>query len=206
MANVTVATGDCISTIAASNGFYWETIWNHPQNADLKNKRKDPGILFPGDVVFVPDVREKKESRSSDKNYKFVKKNNVVTLRLRLMKEFKARSGVKYSLHVGKLQFSGSTDGNGCLEHKIPVFATQAELKTAEDAYIIAIGSLAPFDENLGAQQRLQNLGYLGEDTEGQITDATTAAIKKFQKDHKLTEDGNLTDAIRNKLKEVHGC
>jgi len=206
MGSVTVQAGDCISSIAADAGFYWETIWNHPQNAALKNKRKDPGILFPGDVVFVPEIQVRKESRASEKNYIFVKKNNTVTLSLRLVNEFHARSNLKYTLQVGTSQFKGVTDGNGELKAKIPASATEAVLKTAEDSYTIAIGSLAPIDENLGVQQRLQNLGYLGDDTPGQITDATTAAIMKFQSDQKLKDDGTLTDATRNKLKELHGC
>jgi Putative peptidoglycan binding domain len=206
LANVTVDSGDCISTIAASHGFYWETIWNHPQNSALKQKRKDPGILFPGDIVFVPDVQVKTETRASGHHYKFVKKNNLVTLRLRLMNEFHARNGLKYSLKVGNLVLNGVTDGGGHLEKKIPVFATQAFLTTKEDSYELAIGTLAPIEENLGVQHRLQNIGYLSEDASGQITAATTAAITKFQKDHGLTADGNLTDATRNKLKELHGC
>jgi len=206
MPNVTVSDGDCISSIAADNGFYWETIWNHAQNSDLKQKRKDPNILFPGDVVFVPDKTLKKESKAAGQKYKFVKKNNVVTLRLKLTNDFKARNGVKYTLQVGNLTLKGSTDGSGILEKKIPVDATEATLLTDEDAYTLAIGSLAPIEEKTGVQHRLQNLGYLGDDTLGTITPATTAAIKQFQTDQKLTADGNLTDETRNKIKQAHGC
>jgi hypothetical protein len=206
MTDFTVDAGDCISSIAASNGFYWETIWNHPQNADLKQKRKDPNILLSGDVVFVPDKQQKKESRSAGQNYKFVKKNNVVTLRIRLQNEFKARHGLKYTLLIGGLTLNGTTDGEGIIEKKVPVSATDALLTTDEDAYNLSIGTLGPIDENLGVQHRLQNLGYLPDDTEGQITEATTAAITRFQKEHGLQADGNLTDATRNKVKEVHGC
>jgi putative peptidoglycan binding protein len=204
--NVTVGSGDCISSIAASHGLYWETVWNHPQNSALKHKRKDPGILFPGDAVFVPDVQPKTESRSSGHNYKFVKKSSDVMLRLRLMNEFHARGGVKYSLKVGNLVLNGSTDGGGYLEKRIPVFATQAVLTTKEDSYELAIGSLAPIEENIGVQHRLQNLGYLSDEATGLLNDVTTAAITKFQKEHGLTADGNLTDGTRNKLKELHGC
>ena len=54
-----VVAGDCILSIAEENGFQWKTIWNHAANSKLKADRGDPNVLFPGDVVFVPDKRLK---------------------------------------------------------------------------------------------------------------------------------------------------
>src|SRR5258708_33469109 len=52
----TVVQGDCISSIAAQNGFgRWQTVWDRPENAALKKTRKNPNALSPGDQVFVPD-------------------------------------------------------------------------------------------------------------------------------------------------------
>ena len=50
-----VKEGDCLSSIAFEQGFFPDTIWNHSNNAVLKEKRKDPNVLMQGDVVFVPD-------------------------------------------------------------------------------------------------------------------------------------------------------
>src|SRR5258705_2376897 len=82
-----VETGDCISSIAFDHGFFWETIWNHPQNAELKSKRKDPNILQEGDVVHTPDLRLKRESRPTNQKHKFVRKGAPAKLRLRIMEE-----------------------------------------------------------------------------------------------------------------------
>ncbi|HUY13837.1 MAG TPA: peptidoglycan-binding domain-containing protein [Terriglobia bacterium] len=206
MPDHTVEAGECISSIAFEEGFFWETIWNHPQNASLQQQRKDPNILFPGDVVFVPEKQVKQEIRSSGAHYKFVKKNSLVTLRLRLLDDFHARAGVKYVLIVGSLSFSGQTDSQGHLSQKIPANATSALLLTDEDAYNLNLGVLDPITEDLGVQHRLRNLGYLGQDTDGVITDSTTAALAKFQKEHGLEDTGELTDATRATLQQVHGC
>lgn len=36
------------------NGNQWGRIWNAPQNAALKSRRKDPKAIQPGDKIFVP--------------------------------------------------------------------------------------------------------------------------------------------------------
>ena len=54
-----VTQGDCFLSIAEANGFFWETLWNHPENKTLKAERKDPAVLLPGDKVFVPDNHKK---------------------------------------------------------------------------------------------------------------------------------------------------
>lgn len=82
-----VQPGDCISSLAETNGLLWENVWNHPENADLKRRRKDPNILFPGDVVLLPDVELRTESKPTDQVHKFALKRTMAKLRIRLMKQ-----------------------------------------------------------------------------------------------------------------------
>mgnify|MGYP000889333786 CR=1 FL=1 len=81
----TVQPGDCISSIAFERGFFWETIWNHPKNSDLKQKRQDPNILKEGDIVHIPDKEVKEESCATDQKHKFKVKGVPAKLKLRLM-------------------------------------------------------------------------------------------------------------------------
>lgn len=50
------------------------------------------------------------------------------------------------------------------------------------------------------AQQKLQVLGFSDERPSGRMTEATSTALKSFQKQHKLKADGELNDATYHKL------
>ena len=41
-----VQQGDCMVSIAELCGFFWETLWNHPNNKDLRGLRHDPTVLL----------------------------------------------------------------------------------------------------------------------------------------------------------------
>lgn len=83
----TVKQGECMSSIAGKYGHFWETLWDHPQNADLKERRGDPNVLNPGDTVHVPDKIEKSENCATGQTHRFVKKGVPAKLRLRLLQD-----------------------------------------------------------------------------------------------------------------------
>ena len=42
MPKYTIGDGESLISVAVKDyGFFWQTIWNHPENAVLKDKRKD---------------------------------------------------------------------------------------------------------------------------------------------------------------------
>lgn len=92
MLNYVVKQGDCLSSIGDKYGIFWEKIWNHPKNSRLKAKQQDPNILYPGDVVFVPEKEEKEESCAPEQKHKFRRKGTPAKLRLRLMEEVARQS------------------------------------------------------------------------------------------------------------------
>jgi N-acetylmuramoyl-L-alanine amidase len=79
------ADGECITTIAFDHGLPWETIWNAPENADLKKARKDPNVLREGDSVFIPDKKPKIVSLATNAVHKVVVKRPQAKLRLRIV-------------------------------------------------------------------------------------------------------------------------
>lgn len=66
MPEYAVKQGDCMESIAQKFGLFWEKIWNHPKNVKLNEQRKDPNVLYPGDVVFVPEKEDKEESGATE--------------------------------------------------------------------------------------------------------------------------------------------
>ncbi len=81
-----VQPGDCISSIAYAHGFFWETLWNHGSNSELKSQRRDPNILNEGDLVHIPDLTLKQESGSTEKRHSFKLKGVPAKLKLKLMR------------------------------------------------------------------------------------------------------------------------
>lgn len=149
-----VRQGESVMSIAQENGFLWETIWNHPKNAQLKAKRVDPNVLMPGDVVHIPDRQERKESGGADQSHTFKRKGIPAVVRIAFRKpkeepdekvEQKATdpseyeepdpkpskdepmADVPFALYAdGKLVKEGKTGGDGKLEAGIPTSARSA--------------------------------------------------------------------------------
>jgi len=83
MAEHTVKSGDCFSSIAKSNGFFnYLTLYNHADNAKLKKDRPNPNMLVENDKVTVPDKKEKKVQVPVDKEHKFLVDRRKTKLKL----------------------------------------------------------------------------------------------------------------------------
>jgi hypothetical protein len=196
--------------IAEANGFLWETIWNHEDNAQLKERRKDPNVLFPGDIVVVPDLTPRIESAPTEKRTTFIKKANLVQVRLRLLdlKRY-PRTNIEYTATVDNVISSGRSDGDGYITITAPPNASELKLKVTEgtktDEYTLPLGSIDPIEELSGVQQRLTNLGYSCASEQETLGELTKASIRSFQKEMHLRVSGELDDATRQKLKEIHG-
>jgi hypothetical protein len=197
-----VSQGECVLSIADQYGFFWETLWNHSENSDLRQQRKDPNVLREGDKVFVPDKTEKEESCPTEQTHRFKRKGVPGKLKVRLLIDNEPIANAPYVLIIDGQSRDGTTDGDGYVEESIPPGAQQGELRVTKDGhrriYYLQLGHLDPLDTDEGVQQRLIQLGY----------DAQTSlegAVRKFQSDKDLTVSGQIDDATRSKLEEVHG-
>ncbi len=218
--------GDHLSKVARENGFAdYHTIWDAAENKDLKDKRKNPNILFPGDKVFIPDKETREESRATEQKHQFELQGEPLELRIVLMGlKKKPLEGHQCTLTVEGDVEEITTQTDGLLKKEIAEDAQAGKLvdhgkpgdKSGLEREIpLKIGHLDPVDEISGQMARLNNLGYLAGDPTTRLGTPQEeedryrqfqSAIEEFQCDYALQVDGVCGKQTQAKLVEVHGC
>ncbi|KYG08864.1 hypothetical protein BE21_21160 [Sorangium cellulosum] len=211
-----VRPGDCIESIAAALGCAWRNLWEHDDNRDLRERRQNPNLLAPGDILRAPNsLRPRPLSITPGGTHRYRARVPLTTVRLRLVRDHASDGGdavirplanVAFCLSAGGRTVEGSTDGDGNLEARVPAAARHATLLLApgsddEHRVDIAVGHLDPIDEPSGVAQRLENFGLLS----GPRTETTIRrALASFQAEHGLGGDGAPTPETLAKLREIH--
>lgn len=198
--------GDCMASIAADHGHFWETIWNDPGNSELQEVRKDPYVLLPGDRVTIPDKRRKDEQIAPEMRHRFVRRGAPEKLIVIYKVEGEPRDNQAYVLDIDGEKFEGTTAPDGRVEVFIPPDATRARIVFTEsgDGYSLDLGKLDPITELIGIQKRLANLGYYHGSHDGEMSDALRQATRVFQKANEMDTTGEVDEATREKIREKH--
>lgn len=215
-----VRPGDCLSVLARRYGFASaRELWDLPENAALKEKRRSPNVLHPGDVVFVPERREQTVAVRTGAEHRFRVKVPSVRLRVHVVERGgRALAGKRYQLLLGGEVREGTTGGDGLVDQEIPHDLTSAELRVftggkgmGEHDFLripLAVGHLDPVEETSGVLHRLHNLGYaVGSSLrtgDVDLDDDARDALRDFQLDHGLEPTGEIDDATRDELLRRH--
>lgn len=235
MPNFTVRQGDTTAGIAFRNGLIWETIWEHPNNAQLRASRDNKNILKPGDVLFIPERSQGEESCSTDQRHRFRRKGVPERFRLRFVEDPQQimegggdteegagdsgaqeqekdvpRADVSYLFEIDGQITNGTTDQDGWIEYSIPPDVQSGRIilnpsTPQEEEYRLQVGHLNPISELSGVKHRLQNLGLFEGEIDDQPTPELETALRTFQERHNLTVSGEPDQPTRDKLVEVHG-
>jgi hypothetical protein len=205
-----VRPGDSLSRIAAQHGLPWTRIWDDANNKDLKEKRKNPNVLFAGDELFIPELEQTPLSLQTGKKYELKYAGGTAKIRLRLMVAGRPLANAAYRLVLDNgAELKRKTDHNGYLSEVVPAQVEMGtlffETRWGRVKKKIKIGSLDPVDSLMGVQQRLRNLGYACVPTGGEDV-ATTAALSAFQSHTQgLSVTGQVDQATRDELVKQHG-
>ena len=191
----------------------WRAIYEHPENVDLKERRSDPNIVYPGDRVVIPDVSSKSLQLTTDQVHRVRVRKNTIVLRLELELEQPELESADYELDVeGRSEPLTGTLDAGRLEHEIPARATRAELRLLHPkggvlrTFVLQIGHLDPPDTPTGIQARLRRLGYACGDADGVIGPRTRAALRAFRAAHGVDDpEQPFGDATSRALVDVLG-
>jgi N-acetylmuramoyl-L-alanine amidase len=214
----TVAAGDCLYSIGKLYRFpTWETIYDAPDNEDFKKARPDPNVIYPGDQLVIPDLEPSTKSVAcgTDLNHKFQVKLPHFLFRVKVKDEDdKPITGKKFRLEIGDDQFDGTTDGDGIVQQRIPVDQTSARLwvfftsdeENGENLmWDVGIGYLDPSDTLEGVKERLNNLGFVCGDPDGQWHDGMDVPVRTFQKAAGVDPTGTVDDGTASQLKDANG-
>ena len=203
--NYLVKQGDCIFSIAFEHGFFADTIWNHPNNAELKRRREDPNVLLPGDVVFIPDKRVKEVSEPTNQLHKFRCRNTPKVFRVQVVRLGRPVKNMDYKIDIDGTENEGRTNGDGWIrpQHIAPN-AKLAKITLADGSmYELSLGHLDPIDEVSGVQGRLFGLGYYDGAINGQFDEKTKEALRTFQRSNKLDATGEADEETKSLLVEL---
>ena len=211
-----VRQGECIASIARQYGFGdWRKIYDHPNNAELRELRQNPFVLRVGDRVWIPEVEPREQPGGTDTRHRFRIRSEPTVIRIMLEdEEGEPLADMEYSLVVGEQTFEGMTDEDGLLEETVPADASEGELTVTLDEdhgnveviWRVMIGYLDPIDEVTGIQARLNNLGYDCGEANGELNSRTQEALRNFQRQHDLVVNGEADDETREALQQEHGC
>ena len=215
----TVAEGEHLPGIAAQHGFAdFATLWDHPENAELKAKRKNPNILMAGDRVVIPDRETRVESAATDQKHRFQATLKKLKLRVKVVDLsnqtvrricfLKTSRTVEPMLQLDEL-FEAEV-------HPLETSATMSfpqspSNPSPREDIPLEIGGLDPVDEPSGQQQRLNNLGYFAGFSKTPEPEQLKWAVEEFQCDHKKSDGLQVTGVCepaktQKALEKKHGC
>src|SRR5262249_1368751 len=150
-----------MDSIARDHGFLWETLWNLPENAQLKQVRKDPFVLLEGDRVYIPPVRNQYCSCATDRLHRFRKRGDKGRLRVQLLDEDQPLSDQPFMLLVDGKPETGTTDSQGWIDKTINRNARKALLHMENRPVMeFQLGGIDPVSTPSGVRARLDNLGF----------------------------------------------
>lgn len=212
-----VKPGDSVLQLAFEEGFgAWKDVWDHPDNAAIRERRKDPQVLLEGDELALPsrDV-ELKERCPVNKLHRFRLTRPRAWLNLRWQDdEGEPLAETRFMLVLEGRRYDGTTDAHGVLSVEIQPTDRHGRVTLwLEDPHEVFeapvwVGHLDPASSVTGARDRLRNLGMqCGRDSGGELDaspttrDALAALQMSFGHD---AAEGELDDETAALLEHFH--
>jgi hypothetical protein len=207
--------GDYITKLGHTMGFDALSVWNDPKNAGLRDRRPDPDMLHPGDLLWVPDAPDHRKlsvKAGASNRYAAHIPKKPIDLKIQIGGEALPKEPYMI-LGLGPEPVEGETDERGHLVTKVDVSVREIEviLTRKERTLRLRIGDLDPVDTLAGLRKRLLHLGYYQptkvgiENQDATDGDALVSALKAFQAHEKLTVTGKLDEDTRKALQGAHG-
>jgi hypothetical protein len=204
-----VRQGEYLTQLASRLGFDAERVWNHEANRELRERRPNPDVLHPGDVLHLPPPRRAGASLAPHAANRYRARVPRVEVSIRLLDvDGRPSAGQPFTVLDLPREVSGRTDGDGRAVFLVPVSTQAVRLVVGEPGttYRVNVGHLDPVQERSGARRRLEHLGYLSAGPlVGDETERVRLAIEAFQRASGLPATGALDETTERALTRAHG-
>jgi len=211
-----VRQGDNLTCLAFRRGFDAETVWNDPKNDDIRAMREDMDVLYPGDLLFLPDSAAASVSLSAQTGNNYGANVPKITLRIAFEDDDGAYAGEDFVVVGVDPPLELTTDGEGVAVFEIPYTTKSPKVifPARKEAYVVDVGHLDPVTTKSGVQQRLRLLGWLPHPTTAVTSDALaktvahyemSEALKQFQEASGVTPTGEIDKPTRDALVAAFG-
>jgi N-acetylmuramoyl-L-alanine amidase len=201
-----VQDGECIIFLADQAGHFWETLWNDPENADVKRERGSPHVLLAGDRVHIPEIESKDEPGATEAKHRFRRKGIPINFEMCVKENGKPLKGLRYVLTIEGRITEGTVPDDGVIKAPMMPQDRTGELRVGEPPrqrkFPLSFGSLDPAFTRSGAAARLKNLGYIADDADD---DLFQRALSRFQKDQGIAESATVDNATASALVDANG-
>src|SRR6266496_3254963 len=79
----TVKQGECLSSLAAAHHLAaWSVIYNHAGNTKFRQEHPNPNVIYPGDLLYIPDPGPVSKAEPTDQKHTFLLKRDKTMLRI----------------------------------------------------------------------------------------------------------------------------
>lgn len=162
-----IKAGDYLAALAYRFGFDADTVWQDPANDALRKLRPDPNILWPTDVLYIPDQLGKQpvmQSLVTGQTNSFVSDPPTESLTLRFLDAPLASQAYTIQELPDLTGLVTGSDGSTTVSIPVTLPTFTIVFTDSGTTFEVQVGGLDPIDTVSGIFQRLKNLGYLGAD------------------------------------------
>jgi len=213
----TVLQGESVSMIAKRYGFpSWQSLYDHPDNQEIKKLRPDPDLIFPGDEIVIPDrIKAIFKAKLNEKQtFRSKAKKSVIKLKIGAIGG-KIWADRKVELQVDGQIIEAKTDDQGIAQFKLPKRHSQKAIlniytvkETSKPSYSVEVklGHLDPITELTGQQARLSALGFDCGLLSPKTNKRYEKAVEDYQQAMGLKVDGICGPETQKSLEKEYGC
>src|SRR5262249_32368030 len=162
-----------------------------PSNAELKAKRPNPDLLYPGDIINIPDKEEQPSPMAQGTANGYAADIPKVKITLVFVNDGQPMASEPFTVE-GLDPTDGTTDGSGSADFDVPVIVKEFTVKFTKQpyAYKVMVANIDPVTEDSGVLQRLVNLGYFRRASDREDAEAFAGAVAAYQREKGMTVTG----------------